>query len=212
VPASPPPAPAAGKEKEAALPAAAKQEPKAAPKAVRERTERKPRGAGAAAGAAGGARQSTGQSKGQSTGQSTGQTTRGPKKAAAKTPTRIDLAALGLPTAPESVVEHIVGYKGVGQRSADQLVEAFGADRVFNALQTEPERVKEVLGARRGDALLEAWADDVAFRRANTVAAQRPAAGKGEPQPEGDGASSRRSRGRRGGRRGRRPGSGAAEE
>src|SRR5690606_26803660 len=68
-------------------------------------------------------------------------------RAAKKAPAKgaaVDFTALGLPTDPKAVVEHIVGYKGVGQKSADQLVEAFGADQLFQALQNEQDRVREI--------------------------------------------------------------------
>jgi len=137
---------------------------------------------------------------------------RAAKSAAAPAVTTIDAAALGLPTSPAGVTEQLVGYKGVGRRSAEALVEAFGGEGVFTALTEDPDRVKEVLGARRGEALLEAFAQDLEARRkqnlqestsaeaaANDVVASEPTADR----------KPRRSRGRRGGRRRGKAGAGA---
>ena len=61
------------------------------------------------------------------------------------------------------------------KRAAEVLIETFGADRVFNGLNSEPEKVKEVLGSgRRTEILLDAWERD--YRR-------RTSAGTGEKQP-----------------------------
>jgi uncharacterized protein (TIGR00288 family) len=82
--------------------------------------------------------------------------------------TRFDAAALGLPRDPAEVVTYIAtNYKGVGPKSVQALIENFGAGRVFEALETRPDDVREIMGAARGDRLLEAWSDDVALRRAN---------------------------------------------
>ncbi|MBI4545927.1 MAG: NYN domain-containing protein [Gemmatimonadetes bacterium] len=65
---------------------------------------------------------------------------------------------LGLPREPEKIVRYIAHrYKGVGKKSAETLVDAFGTD-VFRVLGSEPDRVRAALGdGRRADALLEAW-------------------------------------------------------
>src|SRR5690606_10858629 len=56
----------------------------------------------------------------------------------------------GLPMDAEGVIEYLTGrYKGVGVKTAEAVISAFGADGVFRALYTEPERVREVLGQRR---------------------------------------------------------------
>ncbi|MGH7507180.1 MAG: hypothetical protein ACRELX_16110, partial [Longimicrobiales bacterium] len=130
-----------------------------------------------------------------------------------------DPAALGLPTDASAVTEHLVGYKGVGQRSAEALVEAFGAGGVFPALETEPERVKEILGTRRGESVLDAFRSDVEERAAGapadvtaTATAAEVPQSEAEAEPAATERKSRRGRGRRGGRRGRKAGTTADKE
>jgi hypothetical protein len=95
-----------------------------------------------------------------------------------------DLAALGLPTERAEVIAHLRGYEGVGPKSVQSLVDAFGPAGVFEALRSQPERVREVVGGARGERLLESWQHDYDRRRR---AQARKASGNG-------------SRGRRGGR------------
>jgi len=69
----------------------------------------------------------------------------------------LDLKALGLPTDPDAIVRYMTHrYKGVGQRTAETLVEQFGAD-VFTVLRDDPDRIKNTVSARRGEQVLEAW-------------------------------------------------------
>jgi hypothetical protein len=117
-----------------------------------------------------------------------------------------------LPSDAEAIITHLASNKGVGRKSGETRVETFGPSGVFAAHQGEVERVKELLGARRGEALLEAWGDDYAMRLANSGADRKEggakAAGKSAaPSPSSDEPAKRRSRGRRGGRRGKRGGS-----
>jgi uncharacterized protein (TIGR00288 family) len=85
--------------------------------------------------------------------------------------TPLDLEALGLPTEHGAVIRYLSNsYQGVGQKTAEALIEAFGADGVFHGLNDQPERVKEILGAgRRTDGLLNAWQRD--YRRRTTAGA-----------------------------------------
>jgi len=78
-----------------------------------------------------------------------------------------DPDAYNLPTEAGAVIRYLSNsYKGVGQKTAEQLIDAFGANGVFTALATEPDRVREVLGpGRRTDQLMEAWEADLARRR-----------------------------------------------
>jgi hypothetical protein len=85
------------------------------------------------------------------------------------------------------VVTHLLSWDGVGPRTVQSLVAAFGAAGVFRALQDQPERVREVLGGK-GARVLEAWHRDHVRR----VRAQAR-------KPGGSG-----NRGRRGGRGGKR--------
>ena len=86
---------------------------------------------------------------------------------------------LGLPTEEGAVIRYLSNsYQGVGQKTAEALIEEFGADGVFNGLNSRPDRVKEILGAgRRTELLLEAWERD--HRRRSEGAA-------GDKQPAGE--------------------------
>jgi uncharacterized protein (TIGR00288 family) len=72
----------------------------------------------------------------------------------------VDVKALGLPSDPEAVVRYMAHrYKGVGEKTAEILVERFGAD-LFTVLRDAPEQVRETVPGRRGEQVLEAWAHD----------------------------------------------------
>ncbi|MGH7553775.1 MAG: NYN domain-containing protein [Longimicrobiales bacterium] len=132
-------------------------------------------------------------------------------------PTPLDPAALGLPVDATGVIEYLVhNYKGVGRRSGELLVEALGAPNVFRALESDPDRVKEVLGPARGAKLVDAWRADHAVRRAGRSSARtapnpaaelmsserpRPADEAIDDEQSGPRRRGRRSRGRRGGRK-----------
>jgi exodeoxyribonuclease V alpha subunit len=74
------------------------------------------------------------------------------------------LKAARLNTAPPGTVEGMRRYlgsglvKGIGPGFADRLVEAFGKD-VFNVIENEPRRLREVagIGAGRARQITEAW-------------------------------------------------------
>jgi uncharacterized LabA/DUF88 family protein len=88
-----------------------------------------------------------------------------------------DLAALGLPTGREAIIEHLTkSYKGIGRKTAESLIDAVGEANVFTALLGSKERVREIVGAKRGDILIAAWEDDYARRIANAepVSGERP--------------------------------------
>ncbi|HEX6940045.1 MAG TPA: NYN domain-containing protein, partial [Longimicrobiales bacterium] len=104
----------------------------------------------------------------------------------------------GLPADADGVGAYLTTrYNGVGVKTAQALIEAFGAANVFQALLHEPDRVREVVGARRADALLRAWQSDLEQRRAGAAAADAtaaPAAAE-KPAPKPARASRRRGRG-----------------
>ncbi|MCI0432919.1 MAG: NYN domain-containing protein [Gemmatimonadetes bacterium] len=105
---------------------------------------------------------------------------------------------LGLPVKPELVAEYLTrAYRGIGRRSAQSLIDAVGADRVFTMLATDPGRVREILGDRRGETLIEAWQED--YRRRSGQDSAAP--GQGGRDPSRRASSRRGGRGRRGGRR-----------
>ncbi|TVP49831.1 MAG: NYN domain-containing protein [Gemmatimonadales bacterium] len=102
------------------------------------------------------------------------------EKGAAKTSARpaSDLPQLGLPSDAESIRQYLMNsYKGVGQKTADTLVEAH-EDNLFEVMESQPDMIRSLLPAARAEKLLEQWVDDVARRRAE---AHGPA---GRPAPE----------------------------
>ena len=110
--------------------------------------------------------------------------------AAAETPGKLDVKALGLPTSTGSIKSYLANrYKGVGVKTAELLVEHFGAE-VFHALHGEPERVRKVLPRSRADTVLTNWTTD--YDRRNKALPQAAA-----PTPSGP-AASRRGDDRRG--------------
>jgi hypothetical protein len=128
-------------------------------------------------------------------------------------------ADLGLPVKREAVVDYLTkAYKGIGRKSAESLIDSVGADRVFTTLADSPDRVREVLGVKRGETLLDAWTEDYARRTGGRRAAPAgPASSQASAAPApspaipadatGDAAQTtetvrkKRPRGRRGGRK-----------
>ena len=73
--------------------------------------------------------------------------------------TRIDVGGLGLPTSEKAIVSYLTNsYGGVGKKTAESLVEAFGAD-VFLVFENEPGRVAEIV-PRRAPQVLAEWRAD----------------------------------------------------
>lgn len=137
--------------------------------------------------------------------------TRKPK--AEPVPPPISAKDLGLPRDESSIQAYLTNsYRGVGKKTAESLSNAFGED-VFQAMQEEPQRVRELLGERRGNAILEQWAADYERRSsaepgdadAAAIAEAAPAQPSSEAENGGDAEAERalrrgRSRTRRGGR------------
>jgi len=85
---------------------------------------------------------------------------------------------LGLPTSVKAMSSYLTNsYSGVGKKTADALVEAFGKE-LFSVLQNSPERVREVV-PRRGDQVLEEWRADFS-RRARSFGCQAGVYGRGK--------------------------------
>ncbi|MFP3948564.1 MAG: hypothetical protein ACLFWG_07520, partial [Longimicrobiales bacterium] len=90
---------------------------------------------------------------------------RGSSVATASPTTVVAPEELGLPTDEESVVRYLTNsYKGVGEKTAETLVEELGSD-LFSVLQRQPERIRDVLPSNRADQLLDAWQDDLSRRK-----------------------------------------------
>jgi uncharacterized protein (TIGR00288 family) len=100
-------------------------------------------------------------------------------------PSLIDSEALGLPTDRGAVIRYLSNsYQGIGQKTAESLIDAFGADRVFQGLNDEPDRVREILGAgRRTDALLNAWQRDLRRRSTGGTAGSADPSGEAPSNP-----------------------------
>ena len=86
----------------------------------------------------------------------------------------LDPSGLGLPTDPDAVRRYLANrYRGVGEKTAGRLVEAFG-DRVFQVLHETPDRVEDILPPNRVAKVREAWQEDFA-RRSRSEPAAEPA-------------------------------------
>jgi hypothetical protein len=117
--------------------------------------------------------------------------------------------ALGLPTESEDQVRYLTHYRGVGRKTAETLVENFG-NEVFDVLQSNPQRLEDVVPAARAQQILEAWKQDYARRlgsgvqpRSEGPTQDSPAGEEGAaPGEGGERNHSGRRRTRRGGRRG----------
>ena len=114
---------------------------------------------------------------------------------------RLDPSTLGLPTDTDAQVRYLTNrYKGVGQKTAEKLVEGFGED-VFTVLQEEPQRVKDLIPQARAENVLEQWKAD--FDRRSSLGGEKGP--DRSPQDRGDrpnkgqrGPRGRGGRGRRG--------------
>ncbi len=80
------------------------------------------------------------------------------------------------PTETAAAVEHLAGYKGVGRKTAETLLDDVGIDALYQTLSADRDRVKQVLGPRRGETLLAAFD---AQRGEAAAAAPVKAAGRG---------------------------------
>jgi uncharacterized protein (TIGR00288 family) len=75
-------------------------------------------------------------------------------------------AALGLPTDSAVLEDYLTRtYKGVGKKTVQPLLEAFGDD-IFRVFAEQPDRVREVLGDKRAATVLEQWNADFERRTA----------------------------------------------
>ena len=91
----------------------------------------------------------------------------GPRDDAEGDGEKIDLAELALPTEPDAIVRYLTHrYKGVGQKTAETLVERFGPG-IFETLRDEPRAVASVIPQGRAEQLLEAWRADYERRVAS---------------------------------------------
>jgi hypothetical protein len=105
-----------------------------------------------------------------------------------------DLGELGLPTDPEAIVRYLTHrYRGVGDKTAELLVERFGAG-LFGVLRDDPAAINDAVTPKRAEQVLEAWQIDYERRRTRRAGGAAGAEG-------GEGRSSERGGRSRGGRR-----------
>ena len=98
------------------------------------------------------------------------------------------LEGLGLPSDPKAIVRYLTHrYRGVGEKTAETLVERFGSE-LFAVLQNDPTSVSQVVPANRAEQLLEAWGADYDRRTADKATAT------GGTDEGGKSSSRRRSR------------------
>jgi uncharacterized protein (TIGR00288 family) len=108
----------------------------------------------------------------------------------------VPIEDLALPTDPGAIVRYLTHrYKGVGEKTAETLVEELGSD-LFRTMQEDPDAIARIVPASRATQVLEAWRSDYERRAAIQSGSS-----------EGSGDSGRSGGSRRGGR-GRSRGSG----
>jgi uncharacterized protein (TIGR00288 family) len=101
----------------------------------------------------------------------------------------VDLDSLGLPSDPEAIARYLTHrYKGVGDKTAETLVERFGTD-LFRTLRDDPTAIAATVPPARAEQVLDAWRADYSRRTAG----------------ENDSGGSKGGRGGRRGGRGRGP-------
>jgi len=72
----------------------------------------------------------------------------------------VDFDSLGLPSESGAMVRYLTHrYKGVGEKTAETLVEAFGAD-LFRTMQNDPGAIARTVPPKRAEQVLEAWQSD----------------------------------------------------
>ena len=92
------------------------------------------------------------------------------------------LDGLGLPSEPDAIVRYLTHrYKGVGEVTAQMLVDRFGSG-LFTALRDDPDSVASAIPAGRGEQLIEAWRAD--FERRSALR-DGGAPSNGNDRPEG---------------------------
>ena len=95
-------------------------------------------------------------------------------------------SSIGLPTDPQAIVRYLAHrYKGVGQKTAETLVEQFGP-ALFRTLRDNPDSVAAALPSNRGEQVLAAWRTDYARRTSGSSKKAGNRSGRG---PRGRGRS-----------------------
>jgi hypothetical protein len=79
------------------------------------------------------------------------------------------------------MIKHLTAIKGVGQKTAEAAVAAFGPG-VLDVVRKDPERVKNELGTRRAQPLLDAVAAEKPARAPRKTAAKKTASKGARPR------------------------------
>jgi hypothetical protein len=70
------------------------------------------------------------------------------------------MEGLGLPTDRGAIVRYLAHrYKGVGEKTAETLVDKLGVD-VFRTFQEDPDAIARIIPPKRAEQVLEAWRAD----------------------------------------------------
>ena len=76
----------------------------------------------------------------------------------------VDVATLGLPTDRSAIISYLSNsYKGVGNKTAESLVEALGSE-LFAVMASDPAKIESIVSVRRAEQLLEGWKVDLQRR------------------------------------------------
>jgi hypothetical protein len=72
----------------------------------------------------------------------------------------VAMEGLGLPTDRGAIVRYLAHrYKGVGEKTAETLVDKLGVD-VFRTFQEDPDAIARIIPPKRAEQVLEAWRAD----------------------------------------------------
>jgi hypothetical protein len=75
------------------------------------------------------------------------------------------------PAGRDAVIQYLTAYEGVGRKTAETLVDAFGDDKIFGVFGSDPSRIQGLLPPARAEKVLEGWRVDLARRNGGTLAA-----------------------------------------
>jgi len=85
----------------------------------------------------------------------------------------VSLDELGLPSDDGAIVRYLTHrYKGVGEKTAEALVEAFGQD-LFRTMLEDPDAISRTVPAKRAEQVLDAWRADYERRTASRSGGSR---------------------------------------
>jgi uncharacterized protein (TIGR00288 family) len=107
---------------------------------------------------------------------------------------RTGVDGLGLPSEPGAIVRYLTHrYKGVGEKTAETLVDQLGAD-IFRTMHENPDAIAQIVPPGRADQVLEAWRSD--YERRTSASRSSGSGSGGGSSRRGDGRGRSRGRGR----------------